>query len=267
MDPVNNNPAQAPNLQSEPVNSTPFPVSPSPLSSVPPSPPIPNSNPVATYAGPSQTPGIGQQTPPTKRRPPLQLLMFVIVVIAVVVSGVLALITNQKLATYAYVTDATHTLSVKFYKNAKLTSYSIPDPGSSPAPPHNTLISSSVNNKTPVFLQIDTRPLTSQNQQSVLTASYCTTSGANTEPGFSEQIPALNTAAVFCATNASIDGAKPIYEYYSSFSDQKANLFFIVFIGETYTTNADGSTITSSIFDLHNHQSDIQNIISSIRVK
>ncbi|HVV25428.1 MAG TPA: hypothetical protein VHC21_00105 [Candidatus Saccharimonadales bacterium] len=217
-------------------------------------------------------PNLSQKThrPPWRKLIKGALLIIVLAAIGAVLAtnqNLRATIFRQKLTTYNYPICKTHVCTVKFFRGSKIAPYTpYTPPGQSPAAAQTSLISPTIDGKTYVAMRIDADPLATANTDAgkQLLSTYNNCAGSGLTMGFSEYLPNLGTNVNVCAINADND-PNTVLSYVAVFTSQKAQAFFVVIINENFTVNSQG--MTSPVFNLADHQGEVQSILTSLNSK
>lgn len=175
-----------------------------------------------------------------------------------------ATVLRQKFVSYNYPNCKTHICSVKFYRGSKIASYTPYTPaGDTPVKPSTDLISPIIDGKTYIAMKISAYKLTAASQQ-YFNNQYDNCSAPNETSGFTIAVPNFDTSANMCAiTGNSTSGT--VIGYTGVLTDQKEGALYDVIISENLTLNSQGQS--SNVFDLSNHENEIQSIISSFAIK
>lgn len=244
--------------------------------------PVQSSVPQSIYPQPSAPPisqpqvGVSsvQMQPEKRRKPWLKIISLVLMLIVLAGFGFLvatnqnirATVFRQKLVTYNYPQCKTAICTIKFYRGSKIAPYAPQTPaGQQPLASHMSLISPIIDGKTFITMRIDAYNISAASndasKQLMDELSSCSTAGLTN--GFKDYLPNLDTNINTCAVPS--DDHSAVLGYATAFTSQKTNSFFIIQISEDFSINSQGQT--TPVFNLANHQGEIQDILASLTVK
>jgi hypothetical protein len=184
-----------------------------------------------------------------------------------------ATVFRQKLVAYNYPVCKTHICTMKFYKGSKVGSYTPPTlPGDPPSQAETALVSPVIDGKTNLAMRVSMISLTGANTDVVkqILAAFNVCSSANPIPfntvGFSEYLPNMDANIKVCAVSVDNDSGM-VLAYTTAFESQKTNALVDVIISENFAYSNSQGQISTPIFNLADHQKEIQSILASMNSK